>query len=262
MTATPNLAPLRSAGRRVRHTAECQPEWAVIVLAAAGWVALLRLSFASHPTSGHLAHSAGAGSAGGMAGMPGMPQAAAWRPPVEAVGLWVVMTVAMMLPLTVPSLRHVARMVPRSARSVALATFCSAFVVAWLPGAALAVWIHSRLPVSAGIVAAAFVAAGAWELTSIKRTALLRCHRTAVIRAAQPGRRRTCWQYGLRRGAWCAASCGPLMVALALSGHTPLPLLLVSLGVTVQRYSPDAYRSRGLSAAGFSAIAVIPLLAL
>lgn len=265
MLATPDIAPLRLAGRRVRQTAERRPEWAVLVVAAVSWVALLRMSLGSQGSTGSLStYQPGAGAQlGGVAGMCGSSRGAGWgwRPPAEAVGMWVVMTVAMMIPLTIPSLRHVSRMVPRAARSGALVTFCSGFVLAWIPGAALAVWIHGRLPVSAGIVAGAFVAAGAWELTPMKRRALLRCHQTAVIRAAQPGRRRSCWQYGIRRGAWCTASCGPLMVALLLTGHALLPLLAVTVGLTVQRYSPDAYRSRGRSAAAFSMIAVLPLLA-
>ena len=265
MLATPDLAPLRSAGQHVRQRAERRPEWAALVAAAAGWALLLRVSLQTHDTTGHHSiHGAGAGASGGLAGMPGMAREVGWewpwRHPAEAVGMWVVMTVAMMIPLTVPSLRHVARMVPRSARAAALATFCSAFVLAWIPGAALAVWIHGRPPVSVGLVATAFVAAGAWELTPIKRRALLACHRTAVIRAAQPGRRRTCWRYGLGRGAWCTASCGPLMMALLLTGHALLPLLLVSLGLVVQRYSPDAYRLRGWSASALSLIALVAVL--
>jgi len=262
----PVVTPLRSTGQRIRHSAERRPEWWVLAVSAACWVALLRLSLSSQGSigPGSTPMSGGDATLNEMAGMCGVSRATgwwSWRPPGEAVGMWVVMTVAMMIPLTIPSLRHVARMVPQAARSAALATFCSAFVLAWIPGVALAVWIHGRPPVSAGIVAAAFVAAGVWELTPMKRRALLACHRTAVIRAAQPGRRRTCWQFGIRRGAWCTASCGPLMVALLLTGHALIPLLVVTVGLAVQRYSSEAHRVRGWSAAGFSLIAVVTLIA-
>lgn len=266
MPASVDLATLRSAGRRVRQRAEHRPEWSALVVAALGWVVLLRMSLASPGSV--VGRSTGPSTlgdlSGGLAGMCGIVRGTGWSTwsrPAQAAGMWVVMTLAMMLPLTVPSMRHVARMVPAAARPAALAIFCSAFVLAWMPGASLAVWVHGRPPVTAGIVAGAFVAAGAWELTPVKRQALLACHRTAVIRAAGPGRRRTCWRYGLSRGAWCTASCGPLMLALLLSGHAIVALLAVSVGLTLQRYSLDAYRLRGWSAAAFSLIALVVVVA-
>jgi hypothetical protein len=51
------------------------------------------------------------------------------------------------------------------------------------------------------------------------------------------------------------------MVALLLTGHALIPLLVVTVGLAVQRYSSEAHRVRGWSAAGFSLIAVVTLIA-
>jgi len=207
-----------------------RPELPALVLAAAAWLVILAAS---------VSHGHGAGLDG-----------ARWSPSGAGRGalLWVVMVLAMMLPLTVPSLRYVARMVPRRGRSGAMATFGAAYVVAWLPGAAPAALVDARPPTSTLVVAAGFVAAAAWELTPMKRRALLRCHRHAVVRAHQPARRRTCWSYGLRRGGRCVASCGPAMGALTLSHHSLVPTVVVAVGLAVQQLHPDAYWYRGRAA--------------
>lgn len=251
---------LRSARRRTERLVDRRPELPVLAIAGVAWVFVLRAALETSGAAGlHHVHSPAS-----MLSMPGMAMGAGHLSPMwvaaEAAGLWVAMTVAMMLPLTVPSLRHIGRMVPRSGRAGASATFSTAFVVTWLPGVALAVWIHSWLPVPAWVAAAAFVVAGAWELTPVKRRALLRCHRNAVVRAAQPARRRTCWSFGVRRGAWCVASCGPAMVALVLCGHALVPLALLTAVLTVQQFSADAYRSRTWTAAALAAIALYPTL--
>jgi predicted metal-binding membrane protein len=169
--------------------------------------------------------------------------------------LWVLMTVAMMLPLAIPGLRYVARMTPRRGQLVATSTFAAAFVLAWLPGAVLAAGVHAGTSPRWPVVAAAFLGAAGWELAPAKRTALLRGHRHHVVRAQQPARRRTCWSFGLRRGGWCVVSCGPAMLALMVAHHALVPLLVLGIGAAVQQLSADAHWHRSWSAAGLVTLA-------
>ncbi|HMR49196.1 MAG TPA: DUF2182 domain-containing protein [Arachnia sp.] len=249
-TTLPAQAPLR---RRAEVLGR-RPEFPALAVAAVAWVALLAMLVAPPPV---VATTGGAGHH--HAGSTGAESAATQRVLADAgqgVAVWVLMVVAMMLPLAVPGIRYVARMVPRRGRLAATSTFAAAYVVAWLPGAILAVGLHAWPAPGWPVVSAGFLLAAAWELTPLKRKALLRCHRRQVIRARQPARWRSCWAFGLRRGGWCVVSCGPAMLALMLSQHALVPLLVLAAGVAAQQYLPDAHWHRKWSAAALLALAV------
>jgi len=233
---------------------ERRPELPTLVAAAAAWVALLWLLLtpgSAAPTSapGHHDHA-------GMT-RPELPGGEGWLTDAgRGALLWVLMLVAMMLPLAVPGIRYVARMVPRRGRLAATTTFAAAYVAAWLPGMVLAVGVHVLTPPRWPVVTGAFLLAASWELTPVKRTALLRCHRRRVVRARQPGRLRTSAAFGFRRGGWCVVSCGPAMLALMVAQHAVAPMLLLAGGAAVQQLTPDAHWFRHWSAAVLAVLAV------
>ncbi len=248
--AVSSALPVGSPRWAWRARVERRPELPVLGISAAAWVVLL-LVLRGTPTSssGH-DHGTSHLTTTGQPGDEWLSGAG------RGALLWVVMTVAMMLPLAVPGLRYVARMVPRRGRLAATSTFASAYVVAWLPAAVLAGGVHPGTPPDWPVVAAVFLLAAGWELTPIKRAALLRGHRHHVVRAQQPARRRTCWSFGLRRGGWCLVSCGPAMLALMIGHHALVPLLVLAVGAVVQQLSPDAHWRRTWSAAGLVLLAV------
>lgn len=231
-----------------------RPELPALAAAAIAWGVLLALLLAPAPVAAptgaadhHHAGSTGAepASSQGVLADAGL-----------GVVVWVLMVVAMMLPLAVPGIRYVARMVPRHGRLAATSTFAVAYVVAWLPGAFLALALHAWTVASWPVVAAGYILAAVWELTPAKRRALLRCHRRRVIRARQPARWRSCWAFGLHRGGWCVLSCGPAMLALTVSQHALVPLLVLAAGAALQQYSPESHWHRQWSAAALSVLAV------
>jgi len=248
------VSPVGVPSRRWWHSLlERRPELLALTAAAVAWVALLTLLLApdasspsSSPPHDHAAmHGTGPPADGELLSEAG-----------RGALLWVMMVVAMMLPLAVPGIRYVARMVPRRGRLGATSTFAAAYVVVWLPGVAVVVAVHGQMPSGWPVVATAFLLAAAWELTPAKRTALLRCHRRHVVRAGQPARRRTCLVFGLRRGGWCVVSCGPAMLALMVGHHALVALIVLAVGAAVQQFSPDAHWHRRWSAAGLGVLAV------
>lgn len=246
MALTTTLAAQAPARRWVELLGR-RPGLPALAASAVAWVVLLRLVAPVQPASG------GHG-----------PHAPTTHPEAGEVVLdagrgllvWVLMVVAMMLPLAVPGIRYVARMVPRRGRVAATSTFAGAYVVAWLPLGVLTLGLHGRTAATWPVVAAAFLLAAAWELAPAKRTALLRCHRHQVVRARQPARRHSCWAFGMRRGAWCVATCGPAMVALAVTAHAVVPLLVVTAGAWLQQLTVNAHWHRQWSAAALAALAL------
>jgi predicted metal-binding membrane protein len=101
--------------------------------------------------------------------------------------------------------------------------------------AAIARW---RLDSAAAYVAAGFAAAALWQLTPVKRWALRACHRAMPLAPQGWRAEMDCLRYGSTMGGYCLASCGVLMLACSLAGHS-LPAMLgaAALGV-VERYGP------------------------
>lgn len=253
MSAVPtHVAPNPGNGSAWRNRLEQRPELPVLLVALLCWLVLLTAgASARHPDEqvapAHSMHMHG------VADHPG-DASAAWY----GAGLWIFMVIAMMLPLTTPSLRYVARMVPRKSRAAAQFAFVIAYLAVWAPGATLAAFVHTwptGVPVLAGVCATA--AAGVWELTPLKRRALLQGHRHQPVRALEPARTRSCLAFGFHRGTWCVASCGPAMVALTFLGHNAFVSVLMFIGLTLQQFTPDAHWYRKWSAAGLVGVSAI-----
>lgn len=192
------------------------PEWWALAISACAWLALLQ------PHAHHL-H-------GGFT-------------------LWVLMTLAMMLPVVVFPIRTAAERSLWRRRHRAIAGFLIGYLAMWcLAGVVVALFdIHGRI---AGGVA--FAVAGAWQLTRWKRLALNACHRTMPLAPSGWRADRDCVRYGWRTGTRCVISCWALMLACALTGHALLATAFVMAVMLIERYTwrPD---HRVLSAAIFAA---------
>lgn len=194
---------------RVRRAARRHPHLPALVPAAAAWVAVLL------PGAGGHRHAA---------------------PP--ALSGWTLMCVAMMVPVVLPALRHVAVNSLRRRRGRALGTFLLGYVGVWVLCGMLLLPLFARLP-PLRLLVAVLLFAVLWQLLPARRAFLRACHRTVPLpptgwRAAAGALR-----FGLWHGAACLGVCGPLMAVMAVPGtHHPLWMFGITAAVVVTRYPP------------------------
>lgn len=199
------------AGRRLAATLAWRPEWPATLAVLVAWVTLAWTSLAAGPTpsaagehAGHLGHSAG-----GETSL------------VETLVGWTVMSVAMMVPLTLPAVRHVAHNSLRVRRARAIAIYLGVFVGGWVLVGLVALPVLSGLRGGLGIdgsllLVAALVGAAAWQLTPAKRRALFACRRTVPLPPLGSRADVACARYGIQQSTRCLVACGPIMLAMVL----------------------------------------------
>jgi predicted metal-binding membrane protein len=158
---------------------------------------------------------------------------------------FVLMVVAMMVPLRLPVVRYVAASSLRSRRARSVAAFLAGYVAVWaMAGAgivlalgALRAWLG---PLSA--VGVAFSAAIAWTLAPARRRRLRGCQQTASLRLRGRSADADCARYGMRIGWSCVAACWALMAAAA-SSHS-LGVMAVVWGVQLAERSSRVSMAR------------------
>jgi predicted metal-binding membrane protein len=186
--------------------------------------------------------------------MPGQTWAAA---AASFLGMWVVMTVAMMLPSLTPMLwryrQAVARTGERRLGRLTALVGVGYFVVwsvvgaaAFPLGVALAATTMQEPALARAVpfvVAAVVLIAGALQFTTWK------AHHLACCRKA-PGRGRTvpadagsAWRHGLRLGLHCSSCCAGLTASLLVVGVMDLrAMAAVTAAITVERLAPAGER--------------------
>ncbi len=199
------------------------PEWWVVMVAAVAWMFMAGMSY-SHAS--HTGITAGRGDGQGTLGM-------------------VAMVIAMMLPLTLANVRHVAQSSLWRRRHRAIAAFLVSFIAVWIVvQSAIVGSLRLLTPLvgwqTAGTVA--MVAAALWELAPIKRQRLRRCHQTVPLAPRGWRADADCAHYGVTTGFSCVTTCWALMVAAAAFFHSFL-VMTVLFGVQLigryqQRPSP------------------------
>jgi predicted metal-binding membrane protein len=191
------------------------PEWWSLMASGAAWALLVARAGPTAMGAGAHAHLHGR-----LALSPdGQP--AAWR--MESLH-WLLMVVAMMLPMVVNPIRTTAARSLWARRHRAIGGFLIGYMTPW---ALLGLAAHGLIAVSGGgdwlhVPAAAaigFAVAALWQFTAVKRRAALWCHRTAPLAPAGWAADRDCLGYGWMIGCRCLASCWALMVACLLAGH-------------------------------------------
>jgi predicted metal-binding membrane protein len=193
-----------SALHRVRRLGWPQPEWWVAAAAVGAWV---WLAAAPHPHAGHR-----------------MAPDAPW------IGA---MVVAMMLPLTLPAVRHVARSSPGRRRHAGVAEFLAGYLAVWmLAMLALAAVVSAAASVTGWVAAGAgaAVAAALWEVAPARTRHLRRCERTVPLAPRGWRADADCARFGARTGVSCVGTCWALMAACVAVPHG-LPLMAALFGV-------------------------------
>ena len=226
--ASTATAPPGSIAALVRDRAALTAGIALLVLAAAAWVAVV---------------AQGSGMGGSM--LPAAPGSA--QDAALFTVMWGVMMAAMMLPSAIPMVALYA-LVSRGKRAVP----------AWLFSAVyLLVWLAIGLPVYAGSVAVAslgqggamwlpyalagvLTAAGAYQLTAIKQVCLKHCQSplTFVMERWRASYGATL-RLALAHAAYCVGCCWGLMVILVAAGAMSLPwVLLIAASVFAEKLLP------------------------
>jgi predicted metal-binding membrane protein len=230
---------MTAIARRVAGAREvlwAHPQWWIIALGVLAWVPLVRQPSLRIGPSHH--HDAS----------------------VTAELLsWVIMVMAMMLPILAIKGRDVAVRSFAARRDRAIGLFLIGYLVPWLAFGVLPALIvlvstsDSRWP-----MVVAFAGATLWAILPIRERGMLMSYGyTPVIAPAGAEADRDCVRAGLAVGAWCLVSCGPLMLACAISGHQ---LVAVIAGATIGIVESRSFRTPKLLVMLISA-AVTALLA-
>jgi predicted metal-binding membrane protein len=172
------------------------------------------------------------------------------------LGIWVTMTAAMMLPSAAPAARHVARL----ARRVPTLLFTAGYLAVWTAYGLLAYGLFRLVtsfdlnwlawnrggPYTAGGV---IVAAGLYELTSLKRLNLRHCrsapHSGNALRS------------GLAHGLDCVGCCGALMAVLFVLGVMSLFwMAVVAVAIFAEKVLPHGPRLAPVFAVALVALGI------
>jgi predicted metal-binding membrane protein len=199
------------------------PEWWVVIAAAVAWMFMAGMS---HPHAGHTGVS---------------PERSHGQCPLGMAA----MVIAMMLPLTLANVRHVALSSLWRRRHRAIAAFLVGYLAVWIVVQTVIVGTWVRLAPLIGWETAAGVAmvgAALWEVAPIKRQRLRRCHRTVPLAPRGWRADAECSHYGVTTGFSCATMCWALMVAARAFSHSFM-VMTVLFGVQMsgryrQRPSP------------------------
>ena len=168
-----------------------------------------------------------------------------------AVG-WLLMVIAMMLPLAIAPLRHVRErsFAWRQVRSMLL--FTIGFVAPWMVAGiilGLLAWLMggaAPAPLSAGL---AMAAALLWQVSPAKQWCLNRCHQRPPLAAFGLAADVDAVRFGVKNGAACAGACWALMLPMLLIGQGQLAAMiaitLFSVAESLEQPAPLGWRWRG-----------------
>jgi hypothetical protein len=223
------------------------PEWWVVLVVVVAWMFMAGMSHphasdteitsdgmsqahTSHTHASHTGIISGRGHGQGTLG---------------TVAMVTAMVIAMMLPLTLANVRHVALSSLWRRRHRAIAAFLVSFIAVWIVVQIAIVGIWGLLTPLVGWQTAggvAMVAAALWEVAPIKRQRLRRCHRTVPLAPHGWRAHADCARYGVTTGFSCVTTCWALMVA-AVAFSPSFLVMTVLFGVQMsgrykQRHSP------------------------
>jgi len=244
---TPTRLRVTLARFSLRH-----PEWWLVAASAAAWVLAWWLTAGSNEGSLHRPHDdsnvAEAWSLGTL---------------LVRVGIWSIMVVAMMGPVMVPRVRHVAACCMGRVRTRAILETLGGALLVWVIVGVIAIGLVIAAPgfdVRDSPISFLFVwlLVAGWQLMPSKLASIGRCHAVRVPRGVAVGNRRL--TAGMAYTSWCVVSCGPAMVAMAITGHPPLLMVALTIGLTAERVVHRPARAARMLAFGVAATALVSLV--
>lgn len=218
---------------RFRRWTWRHPEWWVVVAAIAAWAGIALMLLSAETTRGvHGGH------------VVGRDDGLRWR--IEDARV-ILMTFAMMGPLTLPTLRHLSFTSLWHRRHRSQALFLSGYLLTWVAtGAGIAAAVEAiKVPLGGTVLVGGLSGSAAlWQFAQRKRRAIRRCGRTVPVAAGGWRADRDCFRFGVESGANCVVSCCGLMAVVAAAGHSVgvmAVLFLVQLHERIaRRYIPMA----------------------
>jgi predicted metal-binding membrane protein len=171
------------------------------------------------------------------------------------LGMWIAMTIVMMLPVVAPAVWRYSRAAAGTARAVlATALAAAAYLVVWTVagmavyplGAVLSI-ASTREPslarasaLASGVVV---TVAGAWQLSAWKRRRLESCRGSGECGRVRDADVRSAWRHGLRLGVHCVRCCANLTAILLVIGVMDVRVMtFVGVVVAAERLAPDGVR--------------------
>jgi predicted metal-binding membrane protein len=250
-----------------------RPEWPYLVLVTLAWVGLLagagghvggppasddprqpQLAAASH----HHHHAELAAPATMTHGAEHSPRTL----PVALAG-WTLMSVAMMVPVVLPAVRHVGLNSLRQRRQWAMFVFVAVYVGAWAAFGILALTWQRLALRTIGIDArvlltSTLIVAAGWQLTRVKRRALLACRRTVPLPPMGWRADAGCARFALRQSRRCMASCWALMAAMvAIQQAAAIWMLSLTALIAAEELTRPGRRGGRLLPLSASALATV-----
>lgn len=168
---------------------------------------------------------------------------------------WLLMCVAVMIPIALPAIRHTAIQSLRRRRQRAIALFLATYLAVWKGFGLVVLAIGSELPavVVSIVVGLCAVVAVAWQFTRCQLRFRRACHGTVPLPTAGVKANRACLRFGLRHSLACVGVCWPLMVLMALLIDAPVGWMVVigtvMLAAKLMPRGPALRRIRGLKQA-------------
>jgi predicted metal-binding membrane protein len=181
---------------------------------------------------------------------------------------WVLMVLAMMLPVIAPHVRTVGLRSLWSRRHRSMLFHLLGYLAVWAGAGAL---LEATLVLlglghhGSHLLPAALLLAAAWQVSAPRRRVLRRCASLRLRASAGLGADVDCARAGLRSGLRCLVECWPVMLAMALSHSLVLMagLTVVLLTERARGANPVRRAGRPLEAwalAAFAFAALVPLV--
>jgi predicted metal-binding membrane protein len=219
---------------RVTVALRWRPEWPVAVLVIAGWLYVIALQ----AMGSHQLHAA------------------------PAIVAWSVMTILMMVPVTLPAIRHLAFNSFRSRRPRAIAIYMASYVCAWIVFGAMALALIDWLDPAIGRRALTIItlaSAAVWQLSLYRRRTLAGCRRAPSLPPIGLRADAACAGFGIAQARHCLIVCWPVMLLMAIVGHQLLLMLAVTAVLIAEEQTRWRERLLGPVAGAFAAAAMFTL---
>jgi predicted metal-binding membrane protein len=190
------------------------PEWPVAALIGLGWLTVAALQ----ASGDHRLHTA--------------PELIAWT----------IMSALMMLPVTLPAIRHLAFNSFRRRRVRAMVIFITAYLVAWIGFGLFAIEGVSASRSAGvsirGLAIVTLIVAALWQLAPYRQRAILRCRRAVPLSPTGLRADASCAHFGLQQALHCMRVCWPVMILMAIIGHQLVVMAALTIIVVAEEHAP------------------------
>jgi hypothetical protein len=177
------------------------PEWWIVALCVLAWSAML---LAGWRNGGHAQHRTGF---------------------LQEMPSWILMVAAMMFPLILPSVRVVAADSLWRRRQLAMAEFLAGYLLPWLALGLAAFGLRQQSWARTDWTAALlFGVAALWQRTRLHQRALIACCQRLPLAPLGWRADFDCLRFGANIGMACMATCWPLMLGCAFTGHSSIAM--------------------------------------